>query len=44
MISLCNQLIIDLGYNEVGAEGIRWLARAKWSSIRNIDLGKTDQI
>jgi hypothetical protein len=44
MISLCNQLIIDLGNNEVGVEGIRWLVRAKWSNIKRIDLGKTNQI
>jgi hypothetical protein len=35
---------IELGDNEVGAEGIRWLARAKWSNIGSLDLGKTDQI
>jgi hypothetical protein len=35
---------IDLADNEVGAEGIRWLARAKWSSIKYINLRKTDEI
>jgi hypothetical protein len=35
---------IDLGYNEVGVEGICWLARAKWSNIKHIYLGKIDQI
>jgi hypothetical protein len=35
---------IELGKNEVGAEGIRRLARAKWSNIKNLALGKTDKI
>jgi hypothetical protein len=35
---------IDLAENEVGVEGIRWLASAKWSSIESLGLGKTDQI
>jgi hypothetical protein len=35
---------IDLENNEVGVQGIRWLARAKWSNIKSIGLRKTDQI
>jgi plasmid rolling circle replication initiator protein Rep len=30
--------------NEIGVEGIRWLVRAKWININNIDLCKSDQI
>jgi hypothetical protein len=35
---------IELGQNEVGVEGIRWLASAKWSNIIGLGLGKTGQI
>jgi hypothetical protein len=42
MISLCKR-IFNVENNKVGVEGIRWLARAKWSSINQIELGKTDQ-
>jgi hypothetical protein len=35
---------IDLGNNEVGVEGIRWLVRAMWSNISNIFFSKSDQI
>jgi hypothetical protein len=34
---------IELGNNEVGVEGIRWLASAKWSNFKSIYLGKTDK-
>jgi hypothetical protein len=42
-LGLCKQNI-DLGHNELGIDGIRWLVRAKWSNIKSIDLGKTNQI
>jgi hypothetical protein len=42
-IGLCKQNI-DLGHNELGIDGIRWLVSAKWSGIKSIDLGKTNQI
>jgi hypothetical protein len=35
---------IELAENKVGVEGIRWLARAKWSNIKDITLGRTNQI
>jgi hypothetical protein len=35
---------IELGKNEVGVEGIQCLLRAKWSNIKTLGLGKTDQI
>jgi hypothetical protein len=35
---------IELAENEVGVEGIRCFTRAKWSNIKDITLGKTDQI
>jgi hypothetical protein len=30
--------------NKVGVEGIRWMASANWSSIKQINFGMIDQI